>query len=149
VTVTGKEDSLPWKDTSPLQQRKAFIDEYLKKEHSVSELCRRFEVSRKTAYKWIDRFMAGCELVDRSRRPHSSPRAITAALEDAIVEARKQRPNSPFSSSSSTSGCSGCRAARRAVALLLGRRLMLVPGGDGRGDRSAAPTEDATRRARA
>jgi transposase InsO family protein len=76
-----------------MQQRKAFIDEYLKKEHSVSELCRRFEVSRKTAYKWIDRFMAGCELVDRSRRPHTSPRAIAAALEDAIVEARKKRPN--------------------------------------------------------
>ena len=49
MTVTGKDDSLPWKDTSPMQQRKAFIDEYLKKEHSVSELCRRFEVSRKTA----------------------------------------------------------------------------------------------------
>jgi putative transposase len=44
---------LPWKDTSPMQQRKAFIDEYLRKEHSVSELCRRFGVSRKTAYNWI------------------------------------------------------------------------------------------------
>ena len=76
-----------------MQQRKAFIDEYLTKEHSVSELCRRFEVSRKTAYKWIDRFMAGCELVDRSRRPHSSPRAIAEGLEDAIVEARKAHPH--------------------------------------------------------
>ena len=76
-----------------MQQRKAFIEEYLKKEPSVSELCRRFEVSRKTAYKWIDRFMGGCELVDRSRRPHSSPRAITEALEDAIVKARRERPH--------------------------------------------------------
>ena len=56
MTVAGKEVSLPWKDVSPVQQRKAFIDEYLKQERSVSELCRRFEVSRKTAYKWIDRF---------------------------------------------------------------------------------------------
>jgi putative transposase len=93
VTVVGKEVSLPWKDLSPMQQRKAFIDAYLRKEHSVSELCRRFGISRKTAYKWIDRFLAGCELVDRSRRPHTSPRAIAAALEDAIVEARKERPN--------------------------------------------------------
>src|SRR5690348_8379907 len=75
-----------------MQQRKAFIEEYLKKEHSVSELCRRFEVSRKTAYKWIDRFLAGCELEDRSRRPHTSPRAIATALEDAIVKARRERP---------------------------------------------------------
>jgi len=36
---------------------------------------------RKTAYKWIDRFLAGCELTDRSRRPHSSPRATSATLE--------------------------------------------------------------------
>jgi putative transposase len=93
VTVAGKEVSLPWKDVSPVQQRKAFIDEYLKQEQSVSALCRRFEVSRKTAYKWLDRFRAGCELDDRSRRPHSSPKAVAAALEDAIVAARKERPN--------------------------------------------------------
>lgn len=58
MTVIGKEVSLPWKDTSPMQQRKAFIDEYLKKEHSVSELCRRFDVSRKTTNgstgSWLD-----------------------------------------------------------------------------------------------
>jgi putative transposase len=75
-----------------MQQRKAFIDEYLKKERSVSEPCPRFEVSRKTAYQWIDRFPAGGALVDRSRRSHTGPRAIAAALEDAIVEARKVRP---------------------------------------------------------
>ena len=40
------------------------------------------------ASKWIDRFMAGCELVDRSRRPHTSPRAVAVALED-VVEARR------------------------------------------------------------
>ena len=72
-----KEVSLPWKDLSLVQQRKAFIDEYLKQLDSVSELCRRFAVSRKTAYKWTDRFLAGCELTDRSRRPHSSPRATS------------------------------------------------------------------------
>jgi len=76
-----KEVSLPWKDLSLVQQRKAFIDEYLKQLDSVSELCRRFAVSRKTAYKWTDRFLAGCELTDRSRRPHSSPRATSATLE--------------------------------------------------------------------
>jgi transposase InsO family protein len=92
VTVAGKEVSLPWKDLSLVQQRKAFVDEYLKQLDSVSELCRRFSVSRKTAYKWIDRFLAGCELTDRSRRPHSSPSATAATLEEAIVAARKDRP---------------------------------------------------------
>ena len=80
---------MPWKDLSLVQQRKAFIDEYLEQLDSVSELCRRFSVSRKTAYKWIDRFLAGCELTDRSRRPHSSSSAIAKTLEEAIGYAKK------------------------------------------------------------
>ena len=60
---------MPWKASSLVQQRQKFIDEYMREEESVSELARRFEISRKTAYKWIDRFLAGCELTDRSRRP--------------------------------------------------------------------------------
>ena len=80
---------MPWKDLSPVQLRKAFIDEYLKQQDSVSELCRRFAVSRKTAYKWIQRFLAGCDLVDRSRRPHSSPTPTAAALEEAILRCRR------------------------------------------------------------
>lgn len=83
---------MPWKATSPVQQRQQFIDEYMKRESSVSELSRRFGISRKTAYKWIERFLSGCELSDRSRRPHSSPSAVRDELVDAIVAARKQRP---------------------------------------------------------
>jgi hypothetical protein len=47
VTVIGKEVALPWKDLSPVHQRKAFIDEYLKHRDSVSELCRRFAVAER------------------------------------------------------------------------------------------------------
>jgi transposase InsO family protein len=58
----------------------------------MAELCRRFGISRKTGYKWLGRFLDGCELDDRSRRPRHSPAAVAAWLEDAIVRARKQRP---------------------------------------------------------
>jgi putative transposase len=75
-----------------MQQRQQFIDEYLQQQSSLAELCRKYGISRKTGYKWVDRFMSGCELVDRSRRPHRSPKAVAAWLEDAIVAARKQRP---------------------------------------------------------
>jgi len=64
----------------------------MKEEWSMSDLCRRFGVSRKTGYKWVDRYLTGCELEDRSRRPHRSPRAVDPWLEDALVAARKQRP---------------------------------------------------------
>jgi len=75
-----------------MQQRQQFIDEYLQQQSSLAELCRRYGISRKTGYKWVDRFMSGCELGDRSRRPRRSPKAVAAWLEDAIVAARRQRP---------------------------------------------------------
>ena len=75
-----------------MTERKHFIDEYLAGEDSVSELCRRYGISRKTGHKWIARLLEGCELDDRSSRPRRSPRAVAAWLEDAIVAARKQKP---------------------------------------------------------
>jgi len=75
-----------------MSERKKFIDDYLSGEYSVSELCRRYGISRKTGYKWIQRYLEGCELEDRSSRPHRSPKAVPGWIEDAIVRARKQKP---------------------------------------------------------
>lgn len=75
-----------------MKERKQFIDAYMAQEASLSAQCRQFGISRKTGYKWIGRFLGGCELGDRSRRPKHSPRAVAAALEDAIVAARRERP---------------------------------------------------------
>lgn len=83
---------MPWKESSPVTEREHFINDYLTGDHSMSELCRRYRVSRKTGYKWVDRYMSRCELVDRSSKPHHSPRAVASWLEDAIVQWRKQRP---------------------------------------------------------
>jgi transposase InsO family protein len=55
-------------------------------------------VSRPTAYKWLRRFreegVAG--LVDRSSRPHHSPRRVSAALELEIVELRRATKLGPI-----------------------------------------------------
>lgn len=83
---------MPWKESSPVTEREKFIDLYLQQEFTIAQLCRRFGISRKTGHKWVGRFLEGCELGDRSRRPLHSPRATAAWLEDAIVAARRQRP---------------------------------------------------------
>ena len=88
----GKEEALPWKEKTVVQERKQFIAAYQRGEDSVSELARRFGVSRKTAYKWIKRYVDGLDLEDRSRRPRSNPRAVAAWLVAALVEARKEHP---------------------------------------------------------
>jgi transposase InsO family protein len=75
-----------------VEQRKEFLEAYMGREMSISALCRRFAISRKTGYKWIARFRDDCELTDRSRRPQRSPRAVATTVEDAIVAARRERP---------------------------------------------------------
>ena len=59
---------------------------------SVSELARAHGVSRKTIYKWRERFrlegLVGLE--PRSRRPHTSPTRTALDVEEAAIELRKQ-----------------------------------------------------------
>ena len=52
---------------------------------NISETCRRFGVSRKTGYKWLDRYKtSGLDgLVEQSRRPKSSPLQLSG---DVVVE---------------------------------------------------------------
>jgi putative transposase len=78
-----------------LDQRNEFITAWLRREQSLAELCRGFSISRKTAYKWVERFgengRAG--LADRSRAPQHSPQAIEKEVADAIIGARERYPH--------------------------------------------------------
>ena len=67
---------MPWRETLLMDQRVQFIADYQRDECDVADLARRFGISRKTAYKWIDRYAAAgpAGLVDRSRRPAHCPR---------------------------------------------------------------------------
>ena len=59
---------------------------------SISELAEIHGVSRKTIYKWLDRYQEqGVQgLRNLSRRPHHSPNQVSAEVEAAIVEARQR-----------------------------------------------------------
>ena len=83
---------MPWKDELPLDQKTQFVSEYLRDSLSFTELCLRYHISRKTGYKWIKRYQAHgpAGLVDRSRRPHSSPDQTPVALRQAIIDARRR-----------------------------------------------------------
>ena len=50
-----------------------------------------FRVSAKTAGKWVERFRLGGidGLLDRSSRPHRSPRRLSESLYDCVVELRR------------------------------------------------------------
>jgi len=61
---------------------------------NISQLCRRFEITRKTGYKWLWRFedegLPG--LLDRSRRPLHCPSQTDEAIERLVVELRAKHP---------------------------------------------------------
>jgi len=59
---------------------------------SVSELARRFGISRKTAYKWIARASERDGLRDRSSRPGRTPHKTPESVERIVVAARKRHP---------------------------------------------------------
>ena len=85
---------MPWKQESVVEQRLRFLLAVRKKEAPVSELCQRYEVSRKTGYKWIKRYEKDGRieaLKDQRRRPHRSPRQTSAKDEQAVVAVRDEK----------------------------------------------------------
>jgi putative transposase len=86
---------MPWKTDSPKEQRWDFVRQWLVKKGAVAEHCRRWAISRKTAYKWIARFtvQGRAGLVDRrrvARQVHNRPseRWLTR-----IRQCRARRPH--------------------------------------------------------
>lgn len=84
---------MPWKETDVRSERVGFVVEALRGEESVSALCRRYGVSRKTGYKWLTRYQQVgklAELGEISRRPHSSPWQSSAETEQRVVDLRER-----------------------------------------------------------
>jgi putative transposase len=62
---------MPWKESLVLEERAQFVLAVKDKSESFASLCGRFGVSRKTGYKWWQRYRCGGvkALGDVSRRP--------------------------------------------------------------------------------
>jgi len=85
---------MPWTETCPMDQRVAFIAEWLRGERTMTELAARYQISRKTAYKWVDRYERDPAqgLGERSRAPHVHGRAMAPAVRAAILALRRAHP---------------------------------------------------------
>lgn len=85
---------MPWARTAPVQERIRFVKDYDAGLYTMSELCKRFGVSRKTGYKWLQRFQleGASGLEDRLRAPRACPHRMPERVARAIVEARRRHP---------------------------------------------------------
>jgi transposase InsO family protein len=79
-----------------LEERKRFVLESLREDKNLtfSALCENYNISTKTGYKWIDRFIKHGEdgLKDLSRMPLTSPTKISAEIKQIIIAIRHQYP---------------------------------------------------------
>ncbi len=84
---------MPWREVSVMGERREFVRLAMHEGANRRELYRRFGISHTVGYKWLGRFAGGEEdLVDRSRRPHTSPARSEAATEAAVLSVRDAHP---------------------------------------------------------
>ena len=81
---------MPWLETAPMDQRSRFIDAYHAGGFTMTELCARFQVSRRVGYKWVARYDAEGRkgLADRSRAPHRCPHKVPDEVVALLCQAR-------------------------------------------------------------
>ncbi len=85
---------MPWIETCVMEERIKFVMSVLEGNYSMSELCSYYSISRKTGYKWLDRYRQGGirDLCNRSRAPINHPHAMSAQVKDSILVIKKSFP---------------------------------------------------------
>lgn len=86
---------MPWKERKALDEKKSFIEEWEQQEENLAELCRRYEISRQTGYKWLERYQREGEagLQEHSRTALHHPLAMVPEVREALVSLRSRHPS--------------------------------------------------------
>src|SRR5262245_32765420 len=84
---------MPWKESHPMDERVRFISALLEGAR-MAELCREFGISRKTGYKFWQRYIKeGLHgLSDGSHKPGFCPHRTPPEVEALVVKLREARP---------------------------------------------------------
>lgn len=86
---------MPWRELKPMDQKTQFIADYLRQTLDTTELCQLYGISRKTGYKWIERYLENGPqgLEERSRRPGTCPNQTPDAIVEALIAVRQHHPS--------------------------------------------------------
>jgi transposase InsO family protein len=85
---------MPWNEVTLMSLREEFIMLALNEEANMTDLCKQFNISRKTGYKWLNRYskdgISGIE--NKSKRPVISPLKTDKDTEKIILKIRDEHP---------------------------------------------------------
>lgn len=86
---------MSWRTSDAMCERIKFIGLLESGQRTIVGLCREFGISRKTGYKWADRFrQEGPKgLLERSRARHSQSHQTPPEIQELLVTARKKHPS--------------------------------------------------------
>jgi len=84
---------MPWKKVTAVNERMQFVAR-LKAGERMTDLCREFGISRKTGYKFERRYeeRGPSGLYDVSRRPRRLARQVSAGIQTAILDLKRDQP---------------------------------------------------------
>ena len=85
---------MPWKEVSPMEERLRFVSLAGSGRFEIGKLCSEFGISRKSGYKWLERYRehGSAGLKDRSRAPLRIPGRTDREIEVLIVSERRRHP---------------------------------------------------------
>jgi transposase len=86
--------AMAWRETCSVREKVRFCMAYEAGEVSMSELCREFDVSRRTGYAVLQRWRTEgpSGLAARSHAPHHCAHALSADVRSAILALRRRHP---------------------------------------------------------
>jgi putative transposase len=86
---------MPWRETDAMEQRIQFIRDWLARTRSVSDLSALYGVSRKSAYKWIERYLKDGPdwAMERGHEAHVVHNRTPAGVEQALMQMRARHPS--------------------------------------------------------
>ena len=82
---------MPWESKTVEKLREEFVAA-AESTNNFSSLCREFGITRKTGYKWLERFEKGYGLKDRSRKPEIIANKTSVEIEKIILDLRTENP---------------------------------------------------------
>jgi transposase InsO family protein len=85
---------MPWNARDTMSLRQEFVCLARQRELTFVDLCRRFNISRQTGYKWLARYeqLGDAGLREQSRRPATSPAITPVELESEVLRLRRAHP---------------------------------------------------------
>lgn len=85
---------MPWKEVTKMDERLEFAIRAMNPMENFTKLCREFNISTKTGYKWKERFIKGGKpnLLDQPRTPQGNINSLAEDVVCDLIKVKQQYP---------------------------------------------------------